>query len=152
MANNNDVVKDIYDALETLVQDTLGASWKKLPRVFEPETNDFRSGENGWGVRRGGASPAEAPLKHYALDHTHEIVLSRTVPNRMNDDEIQNAINDLYLQAQKIFVASLITKLSNPANVMIVNDPFSERPDILVNGTVILVSGFNVRYRNQINL
>jgi hypothetical protein len=144
------IVKDIFDAITTTTQTELGSTWNKLRRVYAPELNDFRTGENAFAVKHLSASSADTTLRFYTLDHLFEVILSRSFVERLSDDEIQIAINDLYDQADKLLVKFFISKLGIPANVMIVDQPSLSEPEVLENQLVILRVGFNVKYRNQV--
>lgn len=143
------IVEQIHDAIVSLVQTNL-PTYQRLKRIFEPEQNDLRNAEKGFGVRMLSASNRAGPMRHYALDHGFEIVFSRTFQERLDDDKINDVILDLYNQIDTIIVQAFLTKLSLPLVVDLVDSPSISEPQILENKAVILRLQLNVKYRNAI--
>jgi len=143
------IVEQIHDAIVNLVQANL-PSYQRLKRIFDPEQNDLRNAERGFGVRMLSASTRSGPMRHYALDQGFEIIFSRTFAERLDDDQINEVILDMYNQIDTIIVQSLYTKLSLPSVVDLVDSPAISEPQILQNRAVILRLNLNVKYRNAI--
>ena len=144
------IVRDVYDALNTQVSTTLGASWTELRFVFDVEQNDRNVAQKGYGIRPLDAISNPSVLKTYTLDQGFEIILTRTNAVEINDsDRIDAILDDLYFNASEIFKATLNTQLGIPTKVFTVFEPSMAEPEILEN-YIVLRLGLVVKWRELI--
>lgn len=146
------IVEQIHDAIKSTTASVLGAGWVEMRRVFDPSQNDTRTAGMAYGVLHGSASGAAGVQRYYTMDHQFAVVLSRSVVERQDDTEHQAVINEMYDVADDLLVEVFLKKLGLPSIVIIVDNPSISEPQILENGTVIMRVGFNVKYRNAVNL
>jgi hypothetical protein len=144
------IVEQIFNAISTTTQTVAGVDYKYLRNVFNPGLNDLRSVSKGYGVIHGSASDADGILRHYTFDHQFEVILTRGFAKRMEDADIQTAINELYSIADDLLVEVFLKKLNLTTIVKIVNRPSIGTPEVLDNQAVLLRVGFNVKYHNEI--
>jgi uncharacterized protein (DUF111 family) len=144
------IVNSIFDAIKSEVSTAVGAGWVELRRVLEPEKNDFRTMERGYGVRHGSAFNAAGVTRVYTLDHGFAVILTRRVVSRNDDEEMQEAINDLYDKADEVLKRVFLTKLGLPSLVLNVDTPEIDAPIVLESGGVYIEVRFNVKYRQAI--
>ena len=149
------VVADIRTGIESRVSTSLGATYQKLRRFYDPEQNDFRAVKKGYAVVQLGAIDAstEGTFKHYTLDQQFDVLLTNTFSDRGDDADIQTAIEVLYDEADKLLVDFLGTGLNTisvtDGMVLTTNQPGLSEPEILANSAVLLRVSFNVKYRRQ---
>ncbi len=146
------LVTQIRTGINTIITANL-STYSTMPFVFDPEKNDFRRVEKSYGiVALGAATNSEnGVLKTYTLDHEFQILLARRFVKRDNDDNALTVIDDLYDQADTLFVKMLGTKLTLPLIVMTVHSPSMSEPEILENSAALLRLGFTVEYRNTLD-
>ena len=143
-------VTDIFSGIETVVTTNV-PTFKKLPRIYDLEDNDFRRIKDGYAVRHLEALNSETVVREYTLDHRFEVILTTRVIDKKNDTVIQTAINDLYDKADEILADLISTKISLPTTVLVVNDPAINEPELLEgNERVVMRFSFNVKYRRAV--
>jgi hypothetical protein len=147
----SNLVEQIRSGITTIITTNL-SGYNSMRFVQSPERNDSRTIEKSYGVRALSASFADnGVLKTYTLDHDFEVILARRYIERDNDDNLLTVIDDLFNQADTIFVKALGTKLSLPTIVSNVHSPTLSEPEVLDNSIVLLRIGFTVNYRNTLN-
>lgn len=146
------IVEQIHTAIKTTCASVFGADYVELRRVFDPSQNDQRGAAKAYGVRHLSASSADGVMRYYTMDHGFEVQLSRSFTDRTDDAETQSVINEMYDLIDDLLVEVFLKKLSLPSIVMIVDNPAISEPELLENGTVLIRTSFNVKYRNAVNL
>lgn len=137
-------VEQIYDQLVTIAEAEL-VGWQRLKKVFQPEQNDFRNIEMGFGIRHGAAGSDTDATKVFILSQRFEILLVHRAANRDSDLAVQERLHTLYSKADDIFQESVRSKLSLGFVTHVDGLDFAE-PSVLENGSVLLVAGMDVRY------
>lgn len=138
-------VTQIYDKIVDITTAQLGVSWQRLKKVFNPEENDFRNIEQGFGVRHGAATPDADATKVFILSHKFDILLADRSANRDNDLAIQDRLNSLYEKAELIFQDCVRTKLDLQFVTHVDGLEYLD-PQLLDNGCILLTASLNVRY------
>lgn len=138
-------VEQIYDSLTDIAETTLGVSWKRLRKVLNPEQNDFRNIEKGYGFRHGAASPDADATKVFVLAQEFELVLAHRAAARDQDGDVQERAHILYDNADEVFKECVRSKLNLPFVTHVDGLGFSE-PLVTENGAVVLVASLTVRY------
>ena len=148
----NEVVKNIIDNSKTQAIAVLPSTYKELRYIHSVENNDIRNATNGFAVRPLGASTAESVLKTYTLDHEFELILTNTDPRRLNDSQIEDALDDMYDQADDVFVKFVNSNLALPGIVLRVSDPTISEPELLnEEKLIVLRMQYTVKYRSPTN-
>ena len=138
-------VSQIYDSLVSISETVLGPDWQRLKKVFQPEQNDFRNIELGFGVRHGAATPDTDATKVFILSHKFDILLADRSANRDNDLAIQERLNVLYDKADEIFQEAVKNKLSLSFVTHVDGLEYLD-PQLLENGCILLTASLDVRY------
>lgn len=146
------VVQDIFTNLKSQAATTLGANFQVLRRVFDPSQNDLRASYQGYAIRHGSAINAAGVTRFYTLDQTFELVLMNTTAVRNDDADIQTTINGLYDKADEYLKDIITTKIGLPTTVLNIESLGITTPEILENGSVIIIVSFVVKYRRQLDL
>jgi len=146
------IVEQIFDAIVDTAQSSLGQEYTQMRRVYSPEQNDSRTAKKAFSVVHGSADYTEGVTRVYTMDHGFRLQIMNTIVERDNDSKIQEAINEMYSKADDFLRNAFLTKLGLSSVVLNVDQPNIEEPQILENGTALLVVGFNVKYRQAVNL
>lgn len=144
------IVGDIFTAVKNLAQTTLGAEYKPLRKIFEPEENDARIVAKGFAVKHGEANSVSGVTRHYTMDQKFSVLITNSSCNRDDENTVQAVFNNLYLLSNTFLKQAFLTRL-NLSRVLIVDQPEFSDPVILKNGAALLVVSFNVKYRNSID-
>lgn len=127
----------------------LGATWHPMMNVYDLDKLDGRTGEKAYGVRAlSGAENNESNvLGRYTLDHSFEMLLSRTCPGKRDDEELTDAIEGMYNSMDEIYRDIVVTKLGLSSAVLLVTGLSLLEPEILKGGQMaVLRAQFQVRY------
>jgi len=138
-------VEQIHDKLLEICQDKMGVNAQRLRKVFDPEQNDFRNIELGYGVRHSAATSDTDATKVFILSHQFDILLADRAANRDHDSAIQDRLNNLYSKADEIFKEAVKNKLGLVFVTFVHSFQFGE-PQVLTNGSVLLTASFDVNY------
>lgn len=144
------VVADITAALKSEIETALGAGWSQLKFVFEPEKNDFRSVQQGYGLIQGPTDPVEGTLRVYTVDQEYRVILTRRVASRLSDRDYETDKNALFENAHKIFQRLVLTKGGLPSKILLIDGPSMSEPEILEEQIALLELSFVVKYREAL--
>jgi hypothetical protein len=146
------IVEDIITQAELLAASTFGATYQRLPYVYNVEKNDLRGAKLAYGVRALSAASFGSITRVYALDHDFELILTDTVARPVNDDERRTVLNTMYDKSDSFFKALVNTKLNLASTVLQVYEPSLLEPEFLDDSKfVILRMRFKVQYRSNLN-
>lgn len=145
------IVQNIITQAESLASTTLGATYQRLPFVYDVTKNDVRHATLAYAVRPLSAIPAETVTKVYTLDHEFELILTDTIARAVSDDERRSALNTMYNKADEIFKALVNTKINLASTVLLVTSPSMSEPEFLYDHKfVVLRMQFTVKYRSAL--
>lgn len=139
-------VQTIYDLIKTRTAAVLGVEWSEMRKIFDPSQNDIRMAEKSYGVLPGEAPNFASAQQVFVFDHAFQVILSRRAVNRDDDSEILDITMDLYSKGDDILRDLCILKSLASANVIDVDTPSMQAPEVLENGAVILRLGFIVKH------
>jgi len=143
------VVGDIHAAIKAQCASSF-VSGVELKRVYEPEQNDFRHPNIGYGVRHLSGAPASGVTRVYTIDHSFEVMLAKRFISRDSDDDKQATFNQLYESAHLLFVDMINTKLGLPSSILNIEQLSLSEPEILSNEVALLRAQFVVKYRQAL--
>ena len=143
------IVSDIITQAESLASTTFGATYQRIPYVYDVSKNDLRGSKLGYGVRPLAAITADGVTGVYTMDQDFELVLTDTIARPMDDDERRTALNTMYNQADTYFKALVNTKINLASTVLNVFSPSMSEPEF-VDKFVFLRMQFKVKYRSSL--
>ncbi len=146
------VVKDIFDGVESTVQTALSfTAANKLRHVFDLSMNEFRTIKDSYGLVRQTGSEVSGVTRVYTMDHDYQLILTARVIKRMDDDDVQEAIDLLYNRADEVYKALINTKAGVPSKVLAVFGQSWGEPELLdENSLVLLRVGFTIKFRQAL--
>ena len=143
---SQNTVEQIYNAIISEVATVLGATWKRLSKVYEPDQNNLRNLDQGYGVRHAEASTFADAIDSFVLNQKFDVLLAKRASNRDSDITIQSTLNGLYTQGEAIFIRIVDNKLGLSGLVLAIGNLAMEAPKVLNDGCVLLTMSFEVKY------
>lgn len=144
MASN---ISTILDALNTQVQAVIGADWKEMKYIYEPEKNDKRGADKGYGVGVGESDTVEGVTTKITKDTTFFIQLAKRFANRNDDSNERTAINDIYEQLEAIDQQVFERKLGIQTVVFVVQSIGTEAPVNISDDVVMVKANYVIKHR-----
>lgn len=148
------VVKEIFEAVETVIQTELGftAAANRLRHIIEFEKNDFRTIEDAYGLLRGTAEPVTGVNRSYTMDHGYQLLLTGRVISRSDDQAIQEVLHTLYDRADTVLKALINQKAGLATKVLNIFGQTWPDPEVFdENKLVLLRTGFIIKFREPLN-
>ncbi len=143
--------KDIRNAIITRLE-TLFADKKEISNVFNIEDNSERVLNNGFGVIWNEGSNVTACNRAIGIERSVEIILTSSVPLRI-DDDYAPTVNSLLDDTDEI-IKSLpnSTLLGIPEKIRMVRFSSISEPSLSKGNTIVRISvNFSVNYKLNIN-
>ncbi len=150
-----DVVKTIYQAVESVVQTELSftAAANRMRYVIDPSKNDFKTIKDAYGILRLDAEPAAGVNRSYTMDHAYQVLLTGRVVNKLQgDQEVQEVLHILYNRSDTVLKALINKKLGLSTTVLNVFNQAWLAPEIFdENRLVLLRTAFTIKFREPLN-
>lgn len=144
------MISNIITALKTIVSSV--TSFTELNIVVNPEDNTKRMTNNRYGILAGELSQASGATRHYTVDQTFSILLTKDyVKLHSNDTGKRVALNDLLDLTHEIYKEILRSKAGLPNVIMNIKDlNISEAEYFKNEDTVLITMSFILTYRHII--
>jgi len=141
-------LSSVLTSLNTQVSTILGSDWKELKYIYDPEKNDHRSQNNGFGVGFSGSATVPGTTKAVTYDSEIFVVLTSQFANRSSDSSQREAISTL-LDKKELLDVSIFQKKLNNSAVLLVSEIGTEAPEIIGEGVVMMRFSYTIKTRNQ---
>ena len=146
------IVKDIVDAIKTIIAATLPATYAELDYVVEPDKNNYKTNRFRYGVLPLSGESQGGIAKHVNVNQLFEIILTTSFINKSQSDNNQRSKTfDLYEKQWDITKALFTTKLGLPTRVLNVNNLSLSEPEYLDDDHVVVLRfSLSVLYRHTL--
>jgi hypothetical protein len=135
-------ISTIFAGCETVIQNTLGVSWKRLEHVVKLEENKWGSGSSRWGLMPAAANPISGETRANTISQGFRILLTDAfITTVTGDSEVITKTVSLLGQLETLFKNLVLQKCGAPSVVRHVYSFAYEEALILNKEKIIIVEG-----------
>lgn len=134
-----DLMNDIRQSMETEALVVLGNSYQKLAYVENVQKNNFRTGNDRYGVRALDALQNPGVTKQVTLTQTFELILTKGyVDSAISDNNQVSKAYELRAKVLEIYKHFINTKAGIPGTVLNINGLNVSSPEYLEDDKLVI--------------